>query len=142
MMRRGVVQSHGAVRRSLHRHNRIVVMLMEVRDVRRILFVLFARFRIVLFLFAFSFPLHTNGDSNAADCNERHGDGENGDECNLTAAEIFRAADLRFLIARSRRLMESIPCSLIAIDALEAFGTLTFEAIDTIKARCTVFAWR
>lgn len=83
---RGVVQSHRAVRRPLHCHDRVVMMLMEVCDVRCILLVLFARFRIVLFLFPLPFALHTDRNCDAANGDERNGNRQNGDESNLAVA--------------------------------------------------------
>lgn len=97
---RVVVEGHCAVRGSLHSNNGIVMVLMKVRDVRCVLLVLFARFRIVLFLFSFPLSLHADRYGDAANRNEGHGDRQNGDESDLTAAEIVAAAsDLGLLIA-------------------------------------------
>lgn len=101
---------------------------------RCILLVLFARFRIVLFLFTFPFPLHADRNGDATNRNERHRHRQNGDESNLTAAQVVAAtANLRLLIARRRRLVQPIH-RLITVDALEAIGALTFEAIDAVEA--------
>lgn len=116
-------------------------MLMKVSDVRCILLVLLARLRIVLFLLALSLPLHADRNGNAANRNKRHRHREDRNERNLTAAQIVVATPNQLLIARRRRLVQSIE-RLITIDALEAVGALTFKAIDTIKARRAVFAWR
>lgn len=97
---RVVVEGQRAVRASLDSDNGIVMVLMEVGDVRCVLFVLFARFRIVLFLFSLPLSLHADRDGDAANRNERHGDRENDDTGDLTAAEIVAAAsDLGLLIA-------------------------------------------
>lgn len=95
------VFDHVMRRRLFHRHDRVVMMLMKVRDVRSVLLVLLSCFRVVLLLLAFPLPFHANGDGDAAHGDERHRDGENRDERNLTATEIVASTtNLSFLIAR------------------------------------------
>jgi hypothetical protein len=139
-MVRRVVQRHGAVRRPLHRHDRIVVVLVQVRDMRGVLLVLLARLRVVFLLLALSLALHADGHGDAADGDERHGHREDGYERDLAGAEIVRlAANLRLLVHGS---LIDVVRRLIACRALKALGTLTLVAVDAVEARRAVLAWR